>query len=234
MTPRAQTFDSFGTGRSNRFAHAAALAAAESPGKAYNPLFIWGGPGLGKTHLLRSIGRYSKALYPSLDIEYVSGAALCRDLVTSKRSARGKDDVKHRYGSVDLLLIDDVDRLVGSHAAQAGLMEHVIEPLCRDGRQVVLTSDRPPTNFRGLRDLHLVTEWGLVVDIAAPDAETLSAILRQRTDADIPDDAVHHLVCRNHGSVQALLEDYAVVYDYATTVGKPVTIELAQRALVDA
>jgi chromosomal replication initiator protein len=231
MTLRDQTFDTFVIGPSNRFAHAAALAVAEAPGKAYNPLYVWGGAGLGKTHLLRGIGRFAKWFQPTTEVEYVSAAVLRRDLVASQSSGRAKLDFEQRYGKVDILLIDDVQRLLGSDAIQTALMELVLEPFCRDGHQVVLTSDRAPTGFRSFRELHLVAEWAQIVDIAPPETETLLAILHNQDGEPFPDDVMDLLVHRNSVNVQTLLDDYAVVCDYATTVGKPVTIGVAWRAL---
>jgi chromosomal replication initiator protein len=231
MTSHDQTFDTFVIGASNRFAHAAALAAAEAPGKAYNPLFIWSGAGLGKTHLLRAIGRYTKKLHPTTEIEYVSAAKLRGDLVTSQSSGRAKLDFERRYGKVDVLLIDDVQRLLGSDASQTTLLDLILEPFCRNQHQVVLASDRAPAGFRSFRELHLVSDWALVMDIAPPDAETLLAILQKQDGEPFPEDVMDVLVRRNKVNVQTLLDEYTVVCDYATTVGKPVTIGLAFRAL---
>jgi chromosomal replication initiator protein len=231
MTPHDQTFDTFVIGAANRFAHAAALAVAEAPGKAYNPLFVWGGAGLGKTHLLRAIGRYAKKLHPTIEIEYVSAAKLRRDLVASQSSGREKLAFERRYGKVDMLLIDDVQRLLGNDAIQTALLELVLEPFCRDGHQVVLTSDRAPTGFRSFRELHLVSDWAQIIDIAPPDAETLLAILRRQDDQPFSEDVMDYLIRRNSANVQTLLDDYAVVCDYATTVGKSVTLGVAWRAL---
>jgi chromosomal replication initiator protein len=123
MTSRDQTFDTFVIGPSNRFAHAAALAVAEAPGKAYNPLFIWGAAGLGKTHLLRAIGRFAKRLHPTTEVQYVSAARLRRDLVASQSSGRERLAFERRYGKVDMLLIDDVQRLIGNDAIQTALLD---------------------------------------------------------------------------------------------------------------
>jgi chromosomal replication initiator protein len=234
MTPRDQTFDTFVIGQSNRFAHAASIVVAETPGRAYNPLFIFGGHGLGKTHLLGAIGRYAKRLCPEMDVEFVSGATLRRDFTTRLRNGPAKLDFERRYGSVDLLLIDDVQRLIGDNAAQYALMDLVIEPLCRRGNQVVLASDQPPRRFGVLCLLHHIIDTGLVVDIQPPDAGTAFAILRTQNRVPfIPDDAMGMLVQRCAGNIQMLLDEYVLVCIYAATAGKPVTVELIRQALGD-
>ena len=171
------TFDSFVIGGSNRFAHAAAVAVAEVPAKAYNPLFIYGESGLGKTHLLHAIGHYAQSLFPTIRVRYVSSEEFTNDFINSIANNRGSA-FQARYRNIDILLIDDIQFLQGRAETQEAFF-HTFNTLHDHNKQVVITSDLPPKHLTGFED-RMVTrfEWGLITDVQTPDLETRIAILR--------------------------------------------------------
>ncbi|NHU84910.1 chromosomal replication initiator protein DnaA [Kocuria sp. JC486] len=176
-------FESFVIGQSNRFAHAAAFAVAETPAKAYNPLFIYGDSGLGKTHLLHAIGHYGKRLYPEMRVRYVNSEEFTNDFINSIRDDEGSS-FKEIYRNVDMLLIDDIQFLAGKEHTQEEFF-HTFNSLHNHEKQIVITSDMPPKQLTGFADrMRSRFEWGLITDVQPPELETRIAILRKKADAD--------------------------------------------------
>lgn len=178
------TFDSFVIGASNRFAHAAALAVAEAPAKAYNPLFIYGESGLGKTHLLHAIGHYSMQLFPNLRVRYVSSEEFVNDFINTVGSSTTSNSLRpafqKRYREVDILMIDDIQFLQGKDATVEEFF-HTFNALHNEQKQVIITSDQPPKLLSGFEErLRSRFEWGLLTDVQPPDLETRFAILRNK------------------------------------------------------
>ncbi len=170
-------FDNFVIGGSNRFAHAAAVAVAEAPAKAYNPLFIYGDSGLGKTHLLHAIGHYAESLYPGIRVRYVSSEEFTNDFINSIANNRASV-FQSRYREIDILLIDDIQFLQGKDSTQEAFF-HTFNTLHDHNKQVVITSDLAPKHLTGFEDrMRSRFEWGLITDVQAPDLETRIAILR--------------------------------------------------------
>ena len=177
------TFDNFVIGQSNRFAHAAAVAVAEAPAKAYNPLFIYGDSGLGKTHLLHAIGDYAMSLYSGIRVRYVSSEEFTNDFINSIANNRGSA-FQARYRDVDILLIDDIQFLQGRAETQEAFF-HTFNTLHDHDKQVVITSDVPPKHLTGFEDrMRSRFEWGLITDVQAPDLETRIAILRKKAQSE--------------------------------------------------
>jgi chromosomal replication initiator protein len=230
------TFDSFVIGSSNRFAHAAALAVAEAPAQAYNPLFIYGGTGLGKTHLLQAIGQYIAEHQSHLTTKYVTSETFMNDFINSLRDKR-IEGFKHRYRSYDLLLIDDVQFFEHKDRLQEEFF-HTFNSLYEAGRQIVLSSDRPPREIATLEArLRSRFEWGLITDIQPPDLETRIAILRKKVKTDgiyVPDPEVltfiAGLVSTNIRELEGALTR---VVAFSSLTGRPMTVELAQDVLKD-
>ena len=176
-------FETFVIGSSNRFAHAAAVAVAEAPGKAYNPLLVYGDSGLGKTHLLHAIGHYVRSLYNGAKVRYVSSEEFTNEFINAIRDDR-QDRFKRRYRDVDVLLIDDIQFLEGKTQTQEEFF-HTFNTLHNANKQIVLTSDRAPKRLEALEDrLRNRFEWGLITDVQPPDLETRIAILRKKAAMD--------------------------------------------------
>ncbi|QGU00608.1 Chromosomal replication initiator protein DnaA [Candidatus Syntrophocurvum alkaliphilum] len=229
------TFDSFVVGNSNRFAHAACYAVGESPAKAYNPLFIYGGVGLGKTHLMQAIGHHILTKNPLFSVVYVSSEQFTNELISSI-----KDDktavFRSKYRNVDVLLIDDIQFLAGKERTQEEFF-HTFNTLYESNKQVVISSDRPPRNIPTLEDrLRSRFEWGLITDIQPPDLETRIAILRkkaQQENLDISNDIFDYIATNIHSNIRELEGALIRLLAYATITKRPLDMTLAAEALKD-
>jgi len=230
------TFDSFVIGSSNRFAHAAALAVAEAPAQAYNPLFIYGGTGLGKTHLLQAIGQYVGEHSRALTVRYITSETFMNDFINSLRDKR-IEGFKQRYRTYDLLLIDDIQFLEHKERIQEEFF-HTFNSLYEAGRQIVISSDRPPREISTLEErLRSRFEWGLITDIQPPDLETRIAILRKKVKTDgihVPDPQVLTFIAgRVSTNIRELEGALTRVVAFSSLTGRPMTVDLAQDVLKD-
>ncbi len=231
------TFDSFVIGSSNRFAHAAALAVAEAPAQAYNPLFIYGSTGLGKTHLLHAVAQYVSEHSSSLSVRYVTSEAFVNDFINSLRDKSRIEGFKQRYRTYDLLLIDDVQFFEGKERFQEEFF-HTFNQLYEAGSQIVLSSDRPPRDISTLEErLRSRFEWGLITDIQPPDLETRIAILRRKVKVDginVDDEQVLTFIAsRVSTNIRELEGALTRVVAFSSLTGRPMTVELAQDVLRD-
>ena len=200
------TFDTFVIGNSNRFAHAAALAVAESPAKSYNPLFVYGGSGLGKTHLMHAISHVICKNYPSLKLLYVTGEQFTNELIDSIRYER-QVEFRNTYRKIDVLLIDDIQFLAGKEATQEEFF-HTFNALYEANKQIIISSDRPPKEIPTLEErLRSRFEWGLTTDINPPDYETRIAILRKKAqleDFNVPDEIITFIASQIQSNIREL------------------------------
>jgi chromosomal replication initiator protein len=229
------TFDNFVIGQSNRFAHAAAVAVAEAPAKAYNPLFIYGDSGLGKTHLLHAIGDYALSLYAGIRVRYVSSEEFTNDFINSIANNRGSA-FQARYRDVDILLIDDIQFLQGRAETQEAFF-HTFNTLHDHDKQVVITSDVPPKHLTGFEDrMRSRFEWGLITDVQAPDLETRIAILRKKAQSErlhIPDDVLEYIATVVSKNIRELEGALIRVSAFASLNRSSLDISLAQTVLRD-
>lgn len=234
LNPR-YNFDTFVIGSSNRFAHAAAFAVAEAPAKAYNPLFLYGGSGLGKTHLLHAVGHYAHDLGTAHSVRYVTTEEFTNDFINSL-SDRRQQAFQRRYRDVDILLIDDIQFLMDRERTQEEFF-HTFNALHNANKQLVISSDRSPKQLQTLEDrLRTRFEWGLLADIQPPDLETRIAILRKKAvqdDLNIPTDAVEFIATQIHHSIRELEGALIRVTAYASLNRKPVDLGLAEEVLHD-
>ncbi len=230
------TFDRFVIGSSNRFAHAAALAVAESPAQAYNPLFIYGGTGLGKTHLLQAVGQYVLEQHRGLTARYVTSESFMNDFINSLRDRR-IEGFKQRYRTYDVLLVDDIQFFEGKERIQEEFF-HTFNSLYEGGSQIVISSDRPPREISTLEErLRSRFEWGLLTDIQPPDLETRIAILRKKVAADnihVSDPVVLEFVAgRVSSNIRELEGALTRVVAFSSLTGRMMTAELAEEVLRD-
>jgi chromosomal replication initiator protein len=230
------TFDLFVIGSSNRFAHAAALAVAEAPAQAYNPLFIYGGTGLGKTHLLQAVAAYVGEHSGDLSVRYVTSETFMNDFINSLRDKR-IEGFKHRYRHYDVLLVDDIQFLEGRERIQEEFF-HTFNSLYESGRQIVISCDRPPRAIATLEArLRSRFEWGLITDIQPPDLETRIAILRKKVKTDgihVPDPQVLTTVAsRVTTNIRELEGALTRVVAFSSLTARPMTIELTEEVLRD-
>lgn len=234
LNPR-YTFDNFVIGQSNRFASAAAVAVAESPAKAFNPLFISGGSGLGKTHLLHSVGNYAQELQPELRIKYVSSEEFTNDYINSVRDDR-QESFKRVYRNLDILMVDDIQFLAGKEGTQEEFF-HTFNALHQAEKQIILSSDRPPRQLTTLEDrLRTRFEGGLITDIQPPDLETRIAILMKKAAADgtrVNRDVLELIASRFESSIRELEGALIRVSAYSSLIDEPIDKEMAIVALRD-
>ncbi len=232
---RRYNFDGFVIGPSNRFAHAAALSVAERPGGAYNPLFIYGAAGLGKTHLLRAIEYYVNDVYPDMKVLYVSTETFLNEFVDSIKTSQGAD-FKRRYRQIDVLLVDDIQFIAGKDALQEELF-HTFNELYSANRQIVLSSDRPPDAIPTLEErLKSRFMMGLLTDIQPPDVETRMAILGKKADRDgyfLPNEVSEFIANNITSNIRELEGALNKVTAYANLNAEPMTKSLAERVLRD-
>ena len=228
-------FDTFVIGSSNRFAHAAAVAVAEAPAKAYNPLFIYGDSGLGKTHLLHAIGHYARRLYSGIRVRYVNSEEFTNDFINSIRDDEGTS-FKTTYRNVDVLLIDDIQFLAGKDRTQEEFF-HTFNALHNNNKQVVITSDQPPKLLAGFEDrMKSRFEWGLLTDIQPPELETRIAILRKKALSEglsAPDDALEDIASKISSNIRELEGALIRVTAFASLNRQPVDVALAEMVLKD-
>ena len=235
---RKYTFDLFVIGSSNRFAHAAALAVAEAPAQAYNPLFIYGGTGLGKTHLLQAIGHYVRQHSRRLTTRYVTSEMFMNEFIDAVRDRGARiEGFKRRYRNYDVLLVDDIQFIEGKERIQEEFF-HTFNSLYEGGAQIVLSSDRPPREIATLEErLRSRFEWGLLTDIQAPDLETRIAILRKRVETEgiaIEDSEVLTFIAgRVSANIRELEGALTRVVAFSSLTDRPFTVELAEDVLRD-
>ncbi|RKE20305.1 chromosomal replication initiator protein DnaA [Streptomyces sp. TLI_171] len=228
-------FDTFVIGASNRFAHAAAVAVAEAPAKAYNPLFVYGESGLGKTHLLHAIGHYSRSLFPGTRVRYVSSEEFTNEFINSIRDGKA-DAFRKRYRDIDILLVDDIQFLASKESTQEEFF-HTFNTLHNANKQIVLSSDRPPKQLITLEDrLRNRFEWGLITDVTPPELETRIAILRKKAiqeQLNAPPDVLEFIASRITRNIRELEGALIRVTAFANLNRAPVDLELAGIVLKD-
>ena len=230
------TFETFVVGNNNRFAQSASLAVAESPGEAYNPLYIYGGPGLGKTHLMHSIGHFILEKNPSTKVIYVTSEEFTNEVIESIRNGNASSMTKFRdkYRTVDVLLIDDIQFIIGKESTQEEFF-HTFNALQTQGKQIILTSDKPPKEMETLEErIRSRFEWGLMADIGVPDYETRMAILRKKAETDnfiIGDEILDYIATNIKSNVRELEGALNKLLAYNNLVNTSITMEIAEKEL---
>lgn len=229
------SFDNFVIGPSNRFAYAAAMAVAESPAKAYNPLFIYGHVGLGKTHLMQAITQQIRKLYPSLSICYISSEKFTNELIDAIRH-RSTPQFRQKYRSIDILLIDDIHFIAGKESTQEEFF-HTFNALHNNRKQIIISSDRPPKEISNLEDrLSSRFAWGLITDIQPPNYETRVAILKkkiEREPVEVPDNVIFFIAEQIKTNIRELEGALIRVVAYSLLEEKPISLEMAKVILKD-
>jgi len=232
LNPR-YTFDAFIVGSSNQFAHAACRAVAEAPSRSYNPLFIYGGVGLGKTHLMHAIGQYVLQHDPTLKLTYISSERFMNEMINAVRYDRILD-FRERYRSVDVLLVDDIQFVSGKEGTQTEFF-HTFNALYDSQKQIVLSSDRPPNEIPALEErLRSRFEWGLTADIQSPDLETKVAILKRKAEAEavpLPDNVAIHIAGRIKSNIRELEGSLIRLIAYASLTGREISLDLTREVL---
>lgn len=232
------TFDTFVVGSNNKFAHAASLAAAESPGEIYNPLFIYGGVGLGKTHLMHSIAHFVINASPQSRVLYVTSEEFTNELIESIRNGNNTAMTKFRekYRNIDVLLIDDVQFIIGKESTQEEFF-HTFNALHSAKKQIVISSDKPPKDMEILEDrIRSRFEWGLIADISTPDYETRMAILRKKEELDgynLDEEVIKYIATNVKSNIRELEGALNKVMAFANLEKREVTLELAEQVLQD-
>ncbi len=234
LNPR-YNFENFVVGKGNQFAHAAALAVSRKPGQSYNPLFLFGGVGLGKTHLMQAIGHEVARMHPHLRVEYVSGDTFTFHVVSSIREDRFRA-FRRKYHDVDVWLVDDIQFIAAKERTEAEFFQ-VFNTLHETGRQVVIASDRPPKELQVMDDrLRSRFEWGLTADLKPPDLETRIAILARRAEAEnapVPEEVLHYVARRVKSNIRVLEGALITVLAAASLTNTPITLSLAAEQLRD-
>ena len=234
LNPR-YTFDTFVYGASNRFAHAAAMAVAEQPARAYNPLFIYGDSGLGKTHLLHAIGHHTRRIFAGTRVHYVSSEEFTNDFINSIRD-HGRADLHRRYRDVDVLLVDDIQFLSGKVQTQEEFF-HTFNTLHNANKQIVITSDLPPKQLQDFEDrMRSRFEWGLITDIQPPDLETRIVILRKKTmqeNREITPEVLEFIATKITSNIRELEGALIRISAFASLNSSPISVDLAEIVLKD-
>ena len=229
------TFDSFVVGNNNRFAHAAALAVAEAPAKSYNPLFLYGGSGLGKTHLMHAIGNEITRNNRDLNVLYVDSEKFTNQLINAIKDSK-TEQFKNKYRNIDVLLIDDIQFIAGKERIQEEFF-HTFNSLHGSGKQIVISSDRPPKDIHLLEDrLKSRFEWGLIADISNPDYETRFAILKKKAQLDniyIDDEILSNIATKIDSNIRELEGTLNRLIATSSLTQAPITMEMSERAIND-